>query len=83
MLIQVTSLKIYLILWLLYVATVWYNSKLFVFRPQIPCYDSGRFSALQFVTLAPEVLADIKTAIFDNDCCYSLILQLELSHNAI
>ena len=33
---------------------------------RIPCYDPGWFSALQFVPPAPEVLAEIKAAIFYN-----------------
>ena len=40
------------VLWLLYIATAWYNSKSF-----IPCYDSGWFSAVLVVPIAPEVLA--------------------------
>ena len=60
------------VLWLLCIVAVWYNSKL---RSRMPCYDSGWFSALQFVLLAPEVLVDIKTTIFYNAFC-SLILLL-------
>ena len=40
------------------------------------------FSALQFVPPAPKVLAEIKTKIFYM-AFWSLILRLELSHNAI
>ena len=53
--------------------------------PRIPCYGFEWLyccSALQFVPPAPEVLAEIKTTIFDNPV-YPFILQLELSHNAI
>ena len=39
--------------------------------------DSGWFSAVQLVSLAPEVLVDIKTTIFYNAFC-PLILRLEL-----
>ena len=46
-------------------------------KPQIPCHDSGWFSALQFVPVAQEVLADMKTTIFYNAFC-SLSLRLEL-----
>ena len=52
--------------------------------PRIPCYGFGWLyrSALQFVPAAPEVLAEMKATIFYNAFC-RLILQLELSHNAI
>ena len=39
-------------------------------------------SALRLVSLAPEVLAEIKTTIFYHAFCL-LILPLELSHKAI
>ena len=44
-------------------------------EPRISSYDSGWFSALQFVLPAPEVLADIKATIFSNAFC-PLILRL-------
>ena len=50
--------------------------------PKIPCYDSGWFSAFQFVPPTPKKLAEIKTTIFCNDFCLTFF-QLELSHNAI
>ena len=43
---------------------------------------NGFSSALQLVPPAPEILAEIKTTIFDNAFCL-LILRLELSHNVI
>ena len=56
--------------------------------PWISYYGSGWLyrSALQFIartgSTVPEVLAEIKTALFDNAFCL-LFLQLELSLNAI
>ena len=52
-----------------------------VLDPRIACNDSGWFSTLKFLLLAPELLAKIKTTIFFSAFC-PLILRLELSHNA-
>ena len=56
--------------------------KILCLDPWISCYDSGWFSALRFVWPALEVLAEIKTTIFDT-AFSPLIYQQELSHNAI
>ena len=69
------------ILWLLYIPTVWYNSKLYL-HPRISCYHFGWLSALQFVLLALEVLTVIKATFFYNAFC-PLFCRLELSHNVI
>ena len=53
-----------------------------VFGPRILCYDSGWFSAWQFASPAPEVLAKIKAKLFYIAFC-ALIYRLELSHNTI
>ena len=45
-------------------------------------YEWHYCSTLQLLSPTPEVLAEIKTTIFNNAFC-PLILRLELSHNAI
>ena len=67
------------VLWLLLFGT---TQNCLCLELQIPCYDSGWFSAMQFVPHAPEVLGDIKTTIFCNAFC-SLLLRLELLHITI
>ena len=52
-----------------------------VFGPPVPCFDSGKFGALQFVLPAPEMLAEIKTTIFYVTFCL-LIYRLALSRSA-
>ena len=78
---QVISLKMHQILWLLDITAVWYNSKL-CFDPRILCKDSEWFNALQLVPPTPEVLEEIKTTMFCIAFC-PLNYRLELSHNAI